>query len=244
MTSRSIAALTLAALGLWMQDTGGSQSVEATLQLQTQELLDAIAPGRADVWSKYLHDGMLHVDETGTVRSKPDLLKELQPLPEGLTGRLRMASFTTRVHGDVAIATHEDREDLDYHGQKLASRYRATDTWIRTPAGWRLMASQILAIPEDPPAVSLPPAQLCAYNGAYALTRSITTTIRCQSGTLTSKRTGRPALVYHAETADVFFAPGQPRTRRIFQRDAEGRVTGFVDRREGHDIVWRVTAER
>ena len=29
------------------------------------------------------------------------------------------------------------------------------------------------------------------------------------------------------------------RTRRIFQRDSSGAVTGFVDRREGHDIVWR-----
>ena len=41
---------------------------------------------------------------------------------------------------------------------------------------------------------------------------------------------------------DVFFVPGQPRTRRIFTRDAQGRVDGFVDRREGEDIRW--TRER
>jgi hypothetical protein len=33
--------------------------------------------------------------------------------------------------------------------------------------------------------------------------------------------------------------PGQPRTRKIFQRNSEGKITGFVDRREGEDLVWR-----
>jgi hypothetical protein len=36
----------------------------------------------------------------------------------------------------------------------------------------------------------------------------------------------------------VFFAAGQPRTRRIFVRDAAGRIVGFVDRREGEDVRW------
>jgi hypothetical protein len=32
---------------------------------------------------------------------------------------------------------------------------------------------------------------------------------------------------------------GQPRTRKIFDRDNTGRVTGFVDRRAGSDLVWK-----
>ena len=63
--------------------------------------------------------------------------------------------------------------------------------------------------------------------------------VRCGDGDLAVERTGRPVVIYRPETADVFFSPGQPRTRRIFQRDSSGAVTGFVDRREGHDIVWR-----
>jgi hypothetical protein len=39
----------------------------------------------------------------------------------------------------------------------------------------------------------------------------------------------------------VFFVAGQPRTRKIFQRDAAGKITGFVDRREGIDLVWKKT---
>lgn len=93
--------------------------------------------------------------------------------------------------------------------------------------------------PEDPPAAALGREALCALNGTCALTPEVTTRVRCREGELVSERTGRAPAVYRPETADVFFSPGQPRTRRIFQRDASGAVTGFVDRREGHDIVWR-----
>jgi len=213
--------------------------VENELRQHTQELLDAIAPGKADVWRTLLHERMIHVDEGGIVRDKSQLLAELQPLPAGLEGRLRVASFQVQLHGDVAVATHEDLEELIYFGQKLESRFRTLDTWLRTSEGWRLIASQILAVPEDPPAVRLDAKQLCAYEGVYALTTDVTATVRCGKGELSVERTGRPTAVYRPETADVFFSPGQPRTRRIFQRDSSGAVIGFVDRREGHDIVWR-----
>jgi len=29
------------------------------------------------------------------------------------------------------------------------------------------------------------------------------------------------------------------RTRKMFRRDEGGKVTGFVDRREGMDVTWR-----
>ena len=40
------------------------------------------------------------------------------------------------------------------------------------------------------------------------------------------------------EVRDVLFVAGQARSRKIFQRDAGGKITGFVDRREGQDLVW------
>jgi hypothetical protein len=51
-------------------------------------------------------------------------------------------------------------------------------------------------------------------------------------------------VVKHSpELRDLFFVPGQPRTRRIFTRDAAGRVDGFVDRREGEDVRWRRSSQ-
>jgi hypothetical protein len=238
---RAIGLTAASALSLAACQRGESHDEAAALELKrlTQENLDAIAPGEAEVWRRNAHDELVHVDESGTVRGKEALLAELQPLPPGLTGRLVVDEFEARIHGDTAIVTHEDQEYLDYHGQELRSRWRATDTWVRTHSGWRLAAQQILALQVDPPAITLPREALCAYNGTYRLTDGITATASCTGTGLSFERADRPPALYRPEVADVFFAPGSPRTRRIFQRDEAGEITGFVDRREGHDVRWQ-----
>jgi hypothetical protein len=214
--------------------------IAAELRRLTQEHLDAIAPGNVDVWRKNLHADVVHVDENGTVRGKDELLKELQPLPAGLVGSLRVDKFQATLVGDTAVATHEDLEKLDYHGQKIVSRWRTTETWLRGADGWKMIGSQTLALLDDPPPAAARANGSCEYRGFYELTPEIRTELRCAlDGDLRSMRPGRPDQTYRAEVADVYFQPGQPRTRRIFERDAQGRVVSFVDRREGHDIRWK-----
>lgn len=215
------------------------QPPAVTIRAATQAMLDAVALGDAATWDRWLDPAYLHVDENATVRTRAELLAELKPLPPGLTGRMSIAEFRTTEAGDTLVATHLDAEELDYHGQKIASRYRTTDTWHRTPAGWRLLATQTLAVLEDPPAITLDRRTLCSYAGRYALTKDIAVRIDCAGDRLVAKREGRPDRTFAAEVRDVFFEPGQPRTRRIFTRDAAGRLTGFVDRREGRDVVWK-----
>ena len=216
-------------------------SVEAELRQKTQALLDAVAPGDAAVWQRTLHDRVVHMDENGVVRDKQALLGELAPLPPGLAGRIEIDRFRATVHGDTAVTAYEMQESLDYHGQPLRTRFRALDTWLRTPDGWRLIAQHTGAVLKDPPSVRLARTELCAYEGVYSLTSAIKTTIRCDDDGLNSQRADRPAVKYSAEVRDVFFAAGQPRSRRIFTRDASGRVDGFVDRREGEDVRWKRT---
>jgi len=213
-------------------------SDEETLRQITQQLLDAIAPGHADVWNTYLDEHLVHVDENGVVRTKAEFLKELTPLPPGLKGSIRIDSFRAAIDGDVAVVAHEDQEQLDYFGQELHSRFRSMDTWKRTTDGWRLVAEQTTAVLKDPPTVSLSKSELCSYAGSYQLTDKIQTTVACTNDALTFARTDRPAVKYSPEVRDVFFAAGQPRSRRIFVRDSQGSVIGFVDRREGEDIRW------
>ena len=62
--------------------------------------------------------------------------------------------------------------------------------------------------------------------------------LRCEGTALLSERAGRPPASLRRESGDVFFEPGRPRSRRIFRRDGSGAVTGFVDRRDGHDLAW------
>lgn len=217
----------------------------AELRRTTQELLDAVAPGNVAVWDRTLHERFVHMDENGVVRDKPALLAELQPLPPGLVGRIEIDTFEAELHGDTAVTAYELQERLEYHGQPLRSRFRSVDTWLKTPHGWRLIAQHTAAVLKDPPSVPLSREQWCEYEGVYALTDAITTTIRCRDEGLIAERADRPPARYVAELHDVLFVPGQPRTRRIFQRDADGSIVGFVDRREGEDVRWqRVDPER
>jgi hypothetical protein len=53
------------------------------------------------------------------------------------------------------------------------------------------------------------------------------------------QRPGREAEKLLAEAPDVLFVPGQPRYRYVFLRDSDGRITGFAQRREAWDLVWK-----
>jgi hypothetical protein len=213
-------------------------STEAELKRNTQALLDALVPGDVAVWDRLLDPKAIQVDENNTVRTKAQILADLKPVGPGLTGTLQVDDFCVALYDDVAVATYEDKEYLDYHGQVLHSSFRMTDTWRKTPEGWRLIGEQELAVQQDPPSVAFD-SKVCPYAGRYALTDDILATISCRGDMLAVERDGKPVRTFLAETPDVFFEPGFPRTRRIFQRDAGGHVTGFVDRREERDIAWK-----
>jgi len=238
MRVRSIALILFVAGWATAAHAADPSPVESELRRDTQALLDAIAPGDVAVWDRLLDSRAIQVDEDDTVRTKPQILADLKPLGPGLTGNLQIDDFRVAFYDDVAVVTHEDKEYLDYHGQVLHSRFRMTDTWRKTPEGWRLLGEQVLAVPQDPPSVPFDTVA-CAYAGRYGLTDDIVATISCRGDMLAVERAGRPVRTFLAETPDVFFEPGFPRTRRIFQRDAGGHVTGFVDRREERDIAWK-----
>jgi len=212
--------------------------VAAALRGDTQALLDAIAPGDVTVWDRLLDPKAIQVDENDEVRDKAKILADLKPLPPGLVGHLTIDDFRVAEFADVAVVTHEDKEYLDYHGQILNSRFRMTDTWRKTPDGWRQIASQVLAVQQDPPAIAFD-GKTCPYAGRYGLTADIVAVVACNGKGLTVTRPGKPDRIFLLETPDVFFEPGFPRTRRIFQFDGGGHVTGFADRREERDIVWK-----
>jgi Domain of unknown function (DUF4440) len=240
----------LLAVGLYTQwaraeDCGASTpmpsdaEVAAELRANTQAMLDAIAPGDASIWNRLLDDAAIQIDENNIVRNKAQILAEFKPLPAGLVGHLKVDDFRMVRRDRVAVVTHEDDEYLDYHGQIIRSRFRMTDTWVQHPDGWRELGSQVLAVLKDPPAQRLPANILCQYAGRYRMTPAIVGSLRCRGDELIFTQTGRPDRYFRAELTDVFFEPGAPRTRRIFSRDAAGRITGFADRREARDIVWK-----
>jgi hypothetical protein len=216
----------------------GSDNLSSILRRQTQEMLDASTPGTSPVWDKYLDAGLLYTDEQGDVMSKSQVLREIKPLPEGVSVTIKAIDFRVSRKGSLAITSHLDDEHESYHGHDLHCQYRTTDTWLKVGDQWKLIGSHVLALRADPPSVQLTHQQGDEYTGRYRLSPTVIYEIRNKEGALEGERTGGAAEPLLAEVADMLFVPGKPRIRKVFLRGADGRITGFVDRREAWDLTW------
>ena len=206
---------------------------------QRQAMSDALTGGDVAVWDKYVDPEFIFAEEDGSFKGKAEALKEVRPLPKGLSGNIRVDLLSYHEDGDVAVALFRQVETENYYAQVLHANYLTLTTWRKRKDGWKEIAEQVLAEKTDPPAIALPAAALTQYAGTYRLKGSDAIyTVAVDSGALTATRNGRKPDLWNAEASDVFFAKGDNRIRNIFTRDAGGRVTGFVQRRESWDIVW------
>src|ERR1043166_5261307 len=57
---------------------------------RTQELFDAIVPGDQEPFKKYFADDAMFFDEKGRSMDKAALVKDVQPLPKGYSGTLKL----------------------------------------------------------------------------------------------------------------------------------------------------------
>jgi hypothetical protein len=216
-----------------------AQNTSALLHARAQALADATGSGQAKVWSDILDDRMLMTDENGAVTDKAASVKQIVPLPAGASGFIRVIDWRANIDRDVAVSSQLDDEYENYHGQHLHAQYRVTCSWVKRVSGWKLLSMQVLATRQDPPAVTLPARLTDSYVGRYSGGPGLDYVIAKQPGGLIGTRAGRPPVELKAELADVLFVPGQPRSRILFQRDAKGRIIGFVSRREERDVVFK-----
>ena len=226
--------------GLALFGAGGADAATcaADLQRATQALVDAVAPGERTVWEHYTDPSFTYVTENNEVKTRAAALEDVKPLPPGSSGWIVVEDFRCQDFGAFAVSTYVLDEHESVEGQQLHARYRQSDTWRATAAGWRLTAAQVYAIPLDPPRALLTDALLAEYEGEYRLSEATRLVIRRDGDHLIAERAGRAPQLLMPENVDVFFTPGRPRVRRIFQHAADGRVSGFADRREGSDLNW------
>ncbi len=222
-------------------DKNADKNVEL-LRAKDQALLDAIAPGDRKVWDQALAADAVYVDENGTVIEGAEFLKQLEPLPAGASGTLEISAYSAHVAGDLATVIHTDDEEENYHGQILHARYLTTETWRLEAGEWKLHLVHTYAVLHDPPAISLPAEEMQQYAGRYRAETDLVYVIQWDGKQLMGGRQGSAMKPLQVEVRDVLFMPGQPRIRKIFQRDERGKITGFVDRRESWDLVWKVEA--
>jgi ketosteroid isomerase-like protein len=214
-----------------------AEDVAALIQRQSQEFSDASASGDAAELGRYLDDRVTFMIEDGSVVSKHDILAGAGPSPKGISNHLVQTDFHVEVYGPVVVTRFTDQSTVTVAGQVSHTNYRSTEVWQKEAAGWRMISSQTIAVPQDPPAIALSSSALDEYTGTYKAGPDLTLVIARDGNGLSGMVNGGKPYAMKAEFKDVLFTPGQPRLRRIVQRDAAGKVTGIVSRRDGYDAL-------
>ena len=200
--------------------------------------MDSVAIGDSTPWKKYFAEDCLFFDEKGRNMDKAALLKDVAPLPTGYSGSIKVVNPQSRILGDTAILSYDMDETETIFGQQMTARYHETDTWLRRNNNWQIIAAQVLRYYEDPAAAKSDPAKFRDYLGTYQLVPGVAIVVSADGPNLYSQRTGRPKDLLLPESPDLFFRPGAE-GRRLFHRDAHGRVDSLIDRRNNEDTVWR-----
>ncbi len=141
-----------------------------TLLTQAEQgMSDAIASGNAGVWDKYLDAQVVYAEEDGSYKGKAEMLKEIMPLPKGLSGTIKVELLRYSEEGDTAVALFRQNEIEHYYGQTIHASYLTETVWKKRAGGWKQIAGQVLAERTDPPAIALPAAALQKFPGTYKL---------------------------------------------------------------------------
>jgi Domain of unknown function (DUF4440) len=205
---------------------------------RTQELVDAIAGGNQTPWKTYVAEDTIYSDETGKIMDKPALIANVAPLPSGYSGTIKVVKPQSRIQGETAVLSYDLDETETVFGQALHARYHGTDTWLLRNGRWQIIAGQMLRYYEDPATGKIDPSNLNDFVGTYELAPSITLTVSRDGDQLYSRRGSAPKAILEPESPDLFFRPGIE-GRRLFHRNATGKIDALIDRRNNEDLIWK-----
>ncbi|ABF40195.1 hypothetical protein Acid345_1192 [Candidatus Koribacter versatilis Ellin345] len=209
---------------------------------RSQELFDAVAVGNKDPWQKYFADDVLYFDEKGRAMDKTALVADVEPLPKGYSGEIKLVNSKFHLEGNTAINSYDMNETETIFGQEMHARYHETDTWMYRNSQWQIVAGQVLRYYEDPAPGAVDEKKLKDYVGTYELAAGDRATVAVEAGRLTLKRGSRPAVELIPEGCDIFFRKGVE-GRRVFHF-TKGKVDSMIDRRNNEDVVWKKVSDK
>lgn len=236
-----VAMLAAVVLGMGTAGCSGGRDemiTQAELVRRSQELLDGVTAGNRAAFERYFASDSLIHDEKGRTMDKTALLADITAPPPDWSGAIAIKHPQSRIVGSAAILSYDVEETETISGQTVHARYHTTDTWLRRNGAWQIAAEQVLRYYEDPAQGQPDTARYADYQGVYELAPGKTMEVSSAGEALFSQRSGRSQEQLFPETGDLFFRRGIE-GRRLFRRDARGKVDALIDRRNNEDIVWR-----
>ncbi len=219
--------------------TGSGPSPETVRWFQTTEqaLMDAIAPGDKAPWERVMDPSCVVTSEEGEVLSRQQFLDSLGPLPAGLGGSITVRDLTVQEAPSLAVVRYLADEAESVFGQRLVVNYRATNTYRRDGAGWKMMASHLSVVTRDPPAQAVSDAGWPGLVGTYRLQPDgWTFTVELRDGTLFGGRDPKKLRPLVPLTADAFVLSGALGEWLFVVEN--GKATRIVNVRKFAPLVW------
>jgi hypothetical protein len=215
-----------------------STITETELVRRTQQLYDSLPSGDRVPWTKFYADDAVVYDEKGRSMDKKALLADIDPMPAGYRGTIKVIHAHTTFAPGVAILGYECEETETIFGQELHARYHSVDTWLYRNGSWQIVASQTMRYYEDPALGTTDVARLKDFVGRYELTPGKRRVVLLEGGQLYTQRDAGAKVKLLPESGDLFFRAGVE-GRILFHRDASGKVDALYDRRNNEDVVWK-----
>jgi hypothetical protein len=206
----------------------------------TQELMDALVPGKADVWQRLLLDDAMVTDEFGRRQTKKEIVDSIHPFPTGFSGSIEIRDPHVHLYGDTAVLDCEEYEQETVFGQKLVVRYIAMNTYVRRDGKWKVAAMLDVTLPTPPTALEVRGLHLEDYAGTYRYGPERAWVFGVENGKLVYRtKAGRPPISVDAVAKDVFMGGDDEKNVLIFRRDDAGKITELIERRKFNDLHLR-----
>jgi len=202
-----------------------------------QALMNAITTGDKGPWDRVLAPDWVLTTEEGQLMGKKQFLEELRPLPAGLKGDLSVQELTVQHLDSVAVVRFLADEWETVFAQRLSTRYRVTDTYRRDGQEWKMVASHVSVITQDPPAQDVSKDQWPGFVGTYRLLPDgWTLTVELRDGLLWGGRDPKKLRQFIPLAPNVFVLSGSL-GEWIFVTQ-KGAVTHVLNFRKFEPLVW------
>lgn len=212
----------------------------ATFQSSTQALMDGITNGDKEVWNRALDSDCAITTEDGDFLDKAKMLADIQPLPAGFSGKIKVRGLTVREIGAAAVVHYWLDETEDIFDQRLHTTYVETDIYRRAGSAWKMVAMQVTVVPRDMEAVPVDSSGFSRLVGEYAYTERAASRYRVflRDGLLYGGKDAKSATQLIPLSPLVFHQKGSIHLM-VFVREASGAVNEVRELHKYNEVRMR-----
>ena len=177
----------------------------------------------------------------GQVVRRSELIAALARAPSGAVVTFAVDSAHVEIVGGVAMVDYRltDRRQFGGYARSLVSR--GTDTFVERDGGWRLVRRTQTWIVSPPATIALDPTVLRAFVGWYEHGPGFVDDVHLVGGDLVATSSAEAAAAlpgaHLRPVSDDAFSPDGIAPLIVFERDASGRVTGYVQQSPDGSVV-------